>query len=75
MSRDLRRYSRQTNLRLIIGGLLLLFVVGGGLIYIIYGRDAAIFGLLCLAAGLLPVVVIILILRLLEWLAKKADSG
>lgn len=74
MSRDLRRYTRQTNLRLIIGGLLLLFGVGGGLIYIIYGRDAAIFGLLCLAAGLLPVIIIVVILRLLEWIAKKAGS-
>ena len=31
MSRDLRKYQRQTTLRLIIGGLVLLFVVGTGL--------------------------------------------
>ena len=74
MSRDLRRYTRQTNLHLIIGALLLSFIIGGGLIYLIYGRDAAVFGLLCLAAGLLPVLIIVLILCLLDWLAKRAGS-
>ena len=44
--RDLRRYANQTNFRLIVGGLLLLFIVGDGLIYIIYGSAAAISGLL-----------------------------
>jgi hypothetical protein len=74
MSRDLRKYSRQTNIRLIVGALLLLFIVGGGLIYLIYGPGAAVFGLLCLAAGLLPVVVIYLFLLLLEWIAKRANQ-
>ena len=73
MGRDLRRYTRQTNLRLIIGALILLFIVGGGLIYLFYGRDAAFFGMLCLAAGLLPVLLIVLVLKLLEWLAKRAN--
>jgi hypothetical protein len=48
--------------------------VGGGLIYLIYGPGAAVFGLLCLAAGLLPVVVIYLFLLLLEWIAKRANQ-
>ena len=34
MSRDLRRYSQQTNVRLVAGGILVIFVVGLGLIYV-----------------------------------------
>ena len=40
MSRDLRKYGRQTNIRLVAGALLLLFVIGDGLIYLIYGSGA-----------------------------------
>jgi hypothetical protein len=36
MSRDLRKYIRQTNVRLVVGALVLLFVVGDGLIYLFY---------------------------------------
>ncbi|MBN2547645.1 MAG: hypothetical protein JXB15_00695 [Anaerolineales bacterium] len=74
MTRDLRRYTRQTNARLILGGILLLYLVGDGLIYLIYGRGAALMGLVCLTAGLLPVLLVWLILLLMEWLAKKADN-
>jgi hypothetical protein len=37
MSHDLRRYAKQTNIQLIIGFLLILFIVGDGLIYLRYG--------------------------------------
>jgi branched-chain amino acid transport system ATP-binding protein len=57
MARDLRRYASQTNFRLGVGGILLLFVVGDGLIYLIYGRGAALMGLLCLLLGLAPLLV------------------
>ena len=73
MSRDLRKYGRQTNIRLMAGGLLLLFIVGDGLIYFIYGSGAAIMGILCLLAGLIPVVLIVLVLALLDWIRKRAD--
>ena len=33
MSRDLRYYARQTNIRIAIGAVLVLFIVGDGLIY------------------------------------------
>lgn len=72
MARDLRRYARQTNVRLIVGGLLLLFIVGDGLIYIFYGPASAITGLLCLLGGLSPLVLIGLALLLLEWISKRA---
>lgn len=74
MSRDLRRYARQTNLRLIVGALALLFFVGDGLIYLIYGPAAALTGLLCILGGLLPVVLVILALALLDWMTRRANS-
>lgn len=73
--RDLRRYARQTTTRLIFGALLLLFVVGDGLIYLIYGPAAALTGLLCILGGLLPVGLVILALALLDWIVRRADSG
>lgn len=75
MSRDLRRYARQTNTRLVLGGILLLFIVGDGLIYYFYGQGAALMGLVCLAAGLSPLVLIWLALLLIEWIARVARRG
>jgi len=73
MTRDLRRYARQTNLRLLIGFILLLFIVGDGLIYYFYGRNAAIMGLVCLVLGLAPAALVWLILTFLEIVVRKAD--
>jgi len=71
MSRDLRKYARQTNFRLIAGFLLVLFVVGDGLIYLFYGRNAALMGLVCLVAGITPVILIIGVLWLIDWIAQR----
>jgi TM2 domain-containing membrane protein YozV len=71
MSRDLRQYTRQTTTRLVIGFLLLLFILGDGLIYVLYGSSAALMGLLCLVVGLAPVVLIALALWGLDWLTKR----
>ena len=68
----MRRYTRQTNRRLIIGGLLVLFIIGDGLIYIMYGQQPAILGLLCMATGMVPILVIVLALWIIDWLAKRA---
>jgi len=73
MSRDLRKYVRQTNIRLVGGALVLLFVVGDGLIYLIYGAGAAVTGLLCLLGGMIPVALVVLIMMLLDWIAKRAN--
>lgn len=75
MTRDLRKYAGQTTTRLILGGLALLFILGDGLIYLIYGREAAVLGLICLMGGLAPVVIIWLALLLIGWLARRADEG
>lgn len=74
MTRDLRNYARQTNRRLLFGGIVLLFLVGDGLIYLIYGREAALLGLLCLSAGLVPLLLIWLILLVIEWLVKRLQG-
>ena len=73
MSRDLRDYARQTNVRLIVGGIFLLFLVGDGLIYIIYGPSAAVSGLICLGVGLFPIVLIMLALAVVDWIVKRAN--
>lgn len=71
MKRDLREYSRQTIFRLVAGVLAILFLIGGGLIYLIYGPAPAAFGLLCLGAALLPLVAITAILNFMEWIVKR----
>jgi len=73
MTRDLRRYARQTNIRLVLGALLLVFLVGDGLIYLIYGRGAAVMGFFCLIAGLIPVLLTFLILFLIDWIVKRGN--
>lgn len=75
MTRDLRKYARQTNVRLGVGAALLLLTVGTGLIYLIYGPSAAVTGLLCLLAGLLPIGLIFLFLALLDWIQKRANRS
>lgn len=75
MSRDLRQYARQTNLCLLIGGLLILYLVGDGLIYFFYGSQAALSGLLCLCLGLAPLLLIGVCLWAMEWIVKRSDPG
>jgi hypothetical protein len=73
--KTLVEYSRQTTFRLIAGGILILFIVGDTLIYFIYGSAAAISGVLCLGVGLLPVLIIIGILWLMEYIVKKNSDS
>ena len=73
MSRDLRKYAQQTNVQLAVGALLLLFIVGDGLIYLIYGKAAALMGLTCLLAGTAPILLIVLLMLLLNWIVKLAN--
>ena len=72
MSRDLRDYARKTNVRLAVGAFFLLFVVGIGLIYLIYGPRAATLGFICLLGAMLPVVLILLFLFITERIVKRA---
>jgi hypothetical protein len=72
MKRDLREYAKQTNIQLAIGAFVLLFVVGLGLIYVIYGPGAAGVGLLCLLGGMVPIVIILSIFLGIDWIVKRA---
>ena len=74
MTRDLRKYAKQTNLRLLLGFFGLLLFVGLGLIYIFYGRNAALVGLICTISALLPAVLVWLILWVMGYIVKKANE-
>jgi hypothetical protein len=71
MVRDLRQYAKQTNLRLLIGFLLLLFFIGDGLILLFFGKQAALMGIICLLAGLSPVILIIMALWFIDWVVRR----
>lgn len=73
-SRDLRKYAATTNFRLILGAVVLLFVVGLGIIGLIYGFKAALFGLLCLLGGIVPIVLILIFWFGLDVLLKKINK-
>ena len=60
MARDLRKYARQTNVRLSIGFAIIIFLIGDGLIYYFFGREAAIMGALCILLGLVPLLLVFL---------------
>ena len=73
MTRDLRKYIKDTNVQLIVGALILLFVVGDGLIWLIYGFGAAVMGLLCMLGAFVPIGLILLFLNLSDWIVKRAN--
>jgi hypothetical protein len=73
MSRDLRKYTSQTNFRLLVGAFLLLFVVGLGLIWLIYGLPAAITGMFCLLGALVPISLVWLFMVGLDWIVRRAN--
>jgi multisubunit Na+/H+ antiporter MnhB subunit len=70
--RDLREYARQTNVRLALGAFILLFVIGVGLIWLIYGGNAAGLAFTCLLAALFPIILILFIFVGIEWILKRA---
>lgn len=73
MGRDLRSYRQSTTRRLIAGFILLLLLVGDGLTYWIYGRWAALSGLLCIAGALFLFGLLWLILTGLSRLSDVLD--
>jgi hypothetical protein len=55
-----------------VGAFILLFVVGVGLIWAIYGQGAAGMGLFCLLAGLAPIILIVAIFFAIDWILRHA---
>jgi hypothetical protein len=74
MKRDLREYAKHTNIQLIVGAFILLFGVGTGLIYLIWGPGAAGIGFMCMLGGLLPIALILVALYGMDWIAKRGRS-
>ena len=72
--RDLREFARKTNVRLVVGFVLLLFLVGDGLIYLFYGGGAAITGLICILGGFVPIILIIGLFAVMDFVIKKANE-
>ena len=65
------RHRRQTQSRLVIGGLLVMLGVGGGLVWLIYGGTAAVAAVACLLGGAGIFGLLWLILTLLELWVKE----
>ena len=72
MSKDLRKYSRDTNVRLALGAIFLLLIVGVGLVWAIYGGSAGGMAFTCLLAGIFPVILIIGIFFAIDWILGRA---
>jgi hypothetical protein len=72
---NLRDLHRRTDRNLIIGGLVILFVVGGGLIGLLYGLEQALMAELCMG-GLLVFFggAYWLIVKLLKALSESGDE-
>jgi predicted PurR-regulated permease PerM len=73
MKRDLRHYASQTTFRLVVGSIALLFTIGLGAIWLIYGPYAALTGLLCLLGALLPIGLIIFLIFGMDWVVKRVN--
>jgi hypothetical protein len=73
MGRDLRRYARITQARLIVGAVALTLTVGAGLIWWVYGPQAAALGAICILAGVVPSLLILIGLLAFEWIVRRAN--
>jgi len=69
--RDLRNYAKQTQTRLLLGLLILVFTLGLGLIWFLYGLNAALLGLLCVFGLLILILMILFILYGMERISKS----
>lgn len=72
---DIREYSRQTQVRLLLGGIGLFLALGNGLIWLLYGREALVSALLCSMIGLGPVGLIAGWIWLLNWISERVRDG
>jgi hypothetical protein len=68
---DARRYARNLEFRLVVAFFILLYGLGGALIWYFYGRAAALLGLLCITGGLLALLLLWAIMTLIGWWANR----
>ena len=69
--RDLKNYAKQTQTRLLLGLFILVFTLGLGLIWFLYGLNAALLGLLCVFGMLVLILMILFILYSMERISKS----
>jgi len=72
MTNKQQSYTKQTRNRMVIGFLVILFTLGIGLIWIVYGKEAAFLGFICLVGISIPISLIALFLF---GLGKISDSN
>ena len=70
---DLRKYAAQTNFRLVLWFFLILVFVGLGLVWLIYGRNAAFFGFFCLLGAGIPIGLIAVVLFGVDIFTKRSE--
>lgn len=71
---DLRKYASQTSVRLVLGFILVLLMVGLGLVGWLYGRNAAILGFFCLLGAGIPIGLIAIFILGLDFFVKKSSK-
>ena len=69
----MRRHRERTDRNLLLGFFALLFIVGGGLIWLLYGAGAAAFGVACMVVGALLASLVLLLMFSLQWLNDWLD--
>jgi len=71
---DLRGHRQKTERDLILGGFAILFVVGGGLVWYLYGLEAALVSWVCMGSAVALFGGLWLILRLVEiWITRRGE--
>jgi len=71
---DPKKYAHQTHIRLIIGVMLIILIIGPLIVNAIYGRNAALSALMCMGGALIPIAVIFISLYLLDWVVKRRND-
>jgi hypothetical protein len=68
-SSNSRKHRERTDRNALLAFFALLFIVGGGLIAILYGGSAAAIGIGCMAAGAVLAGVVVLVMLGIQWLS------
>lgn len=71
---DARRYARSQEVRLVAGFFVILYFVGGPLIWLFYGAGGALLALLCMTGALVFFLLLYGLVTLLGRWANKGDA-
>jgi fucose permease len=69
-----REMRRRTERNLIVGGFVIMFVIGGGLIALLWGVEAMLQGWLCMGGAALLLFVFVIVFRMLDIISKSGDE-